>query len=228
MAMKPKASSQGEELTLRIKGEAVTPEDFKKAVQAFVELLKDVTEDTSKGGKMPQWNMSVSEGSGALVARVVPDIETREVAREVVKRVKVGFARIERGRFDSADLPPMALHAAQELVSLPGLSIGNGALGVQKSSIGSIEGRLSTIGERGVFQFVVFDALSDRAVDCFLAADKFPEAHAAFGRRVSVFGTIQHDKDGRALSIQVERIRILKDLPDLPPIAYFKGMLKTA
>ena len=232
----------------------MTPEDFKKAVHAFVELLTNVTDDTSKGSKKPQWTMSVREGSSVLVARAVPDIETRKTAREAVKRVKSGVTKIEKGRFNFADLPPRALYAVQELASLPAkvnrigitsLTIGNGTgkrlpvtsksadflkktLGAQKSSIGSIEGRLSTISERGTFQFVVFDALSDRGVNCFVPSDKFREAHAAFGRRVSVFGIIRYDKDGRALSIQVEKIRILKDLVDLPPIAHFRGILKTA
>jgi hypothetical protein len=172
---KSTAPTRGEELTLRIEGALVTPEDFMNAVSAFVGLLKNVTGNNSNGGKKP------GNGSG--------------------KRLSATSK--------SADFL-------------------KGTLGVQKSSIGSIEGRLSTISERNAFQFVVFDALSDRGVNCFVAEDTFREVHAAFGRRVSVFGIIQHDEDGRALSIQVESIRVLKDLCDLPPISSFKGMLKTA
>ena len=251
---KAKAAGHGEELTLRIEGALVTPEDFKKAVHAFVELLVNVTADTSKGEKKPQWNMSVRQGSSVLVARAVPDLETRRAAREAVKRVKSGVAKIEKGRFDFADLPPRAIYAVRDLASLPAkinqigitsVTIGNGTgkrlpvtsksadflnknIGTQKTSIGSIEGKLSTITERGKFQFVVYDALSDRGVNCFVPADKNKEAHAAFGRRVNVFGTVQYDKDGRPLSIQVKTIRLLRDLTELPPIAFFKGILKTA
>lgn len=257
--MKPKpqkthSNPKGEEITLKIDGALITPEDFKKAVQAFVELLLNVTEEISRGGKRPLWNMSVREGSTVLVARAVPDLETRKNARAAIKRVQSGVGKMERGRFDLSDFTQKALYAVRELASLPAkvnhvgistvtIGVGSGKalavtsktadflkknLGAQKSAYGSIEGKLSTISERQTFQFVVFDALADRGINCFVPEGKFREAHAAFGKRVNVFGLIQYDRDGRPLSIKVEAIRVFKDLSELPPIESFRGILKTA
>lgn len=238
---------------MRIDGALISPEDFKRAVQAFVDLLVSVTDEISCGAKKPLWNMSVREGSTVFVARAVTDVETRKVARETIKRMKTGVGKAERGRFDTHDFPQKALYAVRELASLPAkvnrvgistVALENGGkplpltskaadflkknLGAQRSAIGSIEGKLSTISERGTFQFVVYDALADRGINCFIPQEKFREAHAAFGRRVSVFGTIQYDRDGKALSIKVDAIRVLRDLADLPPIESFRGILKSA
>ena len=206
---KSKAESVGEEITLRLDGELITPEDFKKAVQAFVELLLTVTEETSRGGKRPTWNMSVREGSTVLVASAVPDVETRRAARETIKRVRSGVSSMEkRGRIVMPDFTQKALYAVRELASLPakvnrvGIStvmLGNGEgktlaltsktadflkknLGAQKSAYGSIEGKLSTISVRNTFQFVVYDALFDRGINCFMPEGKFKDAHSAFGK----------------------------------------------
>jgi hypothetical protein len=250
---KPRGKPKGDEITLRIDGALITPEDFKKAVQGFVELLLNVTEEISKGGKRPLWNMSVREGSTVFVARAVPDVETKKAAREAIKRVKRTVGQIERGKFNFNELPQRALYAVRELASLPAhlnrtgistVSIANGGkplpltsktadflkknLGAQKSAYGSIEGKLSTISERGTFQFVVFDALTDRGVNCFLEQSKFKEAHSAFGKRVTVFGLVQYDRDGKPLSIKVESIRVLKDLSEFPPLETFRGILKSA
>ncbi len=250
---KPTAHA-GEEITLKLDGALITPEDFKKAVHAFIELLLTVTEEISKGGKRPLWNMSVREGGAILVARAVPDVETRKTARGARKEVKSTVAKIERGKFDFAELAPRTLSAVRELASLPAklnhegiskVTIGTGEgkaaplttktadflkknLGAQRSAHGSIEGKLSVISERGTFQFVVFDSLADRGINCFVPEVKFREADDAFGERVSVFGLIQYDRENRPLSIKVESIRAFKNLYELPPIEAFLGVLKSA
>lgn len=254
MEKKKPAAAAREEITLKLDGALITPEDFKKAVQAFVELLLTVTEEIAHGGKRPLWNMSVREGSTILVARPVPDVQTRKAARATIKQVKSTVTKIERGRFDFSEFTSKTLYAVRELASLPAklnrngistVTIGGGEgkaapltsktadflkknLGAQRNSIGSIEGKLSTISERGTFQFVVFDSLADRGINCFLDQDKFRDAHAAFGKRVSVFGLIQYDRDGKPLSIRVEKIRILRNLSEMPPIEAFLGVLKSA
>jgi hypothetical protein len=161
---------------------------------------------------------------------------------------------MERGRFDSSEFSQRAFYAVKELASLRAkvnqigittIEIGSGGgkqlavtsktadllkknLGAQKSAFGSIEGKLSTISLRNTFQFVVYDALADRPVNCFMPEAKFREAHSAFGKRVSVFGMVQYDRDGKPLSIKVDTIRVFRDLSELPPISSFLGILKSA
>jgi hypothetical protein len=249
-----KAAATGDELTLRLDGNLITPEDFKKATQAFVNLIISVTEDMAKGGKKPVWNMSVREGSAVLVARPVADTQTRKTARAAIKRVKTGIGDFEKGKLIVGTFSPRAMYAIQEIASLPTrlnkagittVEFGGGKgkqvpvthktaeflkknLGAQRSAYGAIEGKLSTISERGTFQFVVFDSIADRGVNCFVPEGMFKDAHSAFGKRVSVFGNIQYDRDGKPLSIKVENIRVFRDPSELPPLDSFIGILKSA
>jgi hypothetical protein len=98
----------------------------------------------------------------------------------------------------------------------------------ENRAFGSIEGKLQTISDRGAFQFVVFDALSDKGVNCFVPQEKFNLAHGAFGKRVRVEGEINYDKQGRPLSIRVTDIKVFKNLSELPPVDDFLGILAPA
>jgi len=241
-----------EELTLRLDGALITPEEFKTAARAFADLLLHVTEAISYDAKKPTWSISVRTGSSIFVATPLPDIETGQRAKETIRALREGLALIEKGKIDVPHFNNQALYAARDLASLkakPGragltvIEIGNGSgkacpittkaadflnknLGGQRHAYGSIEGKLQTISDRGTFQFVVFDALTDRGVNCFVPQDKFKEAHIAFGRRVSVAGEIHYDRDGKPLSIRVSGIRVFKDLNELPPIDDFCGILQ--
>jgi hypothetical protein len=99
---------------------------------------------------------------------------------------------------------------------------------VQYQAYGAIEGKLSTISERGQFQFVVWDALSDRPVNCFIPEDKFDEATQAFRKRVHVSGMIQYGRDRKPVAIKVDRIRRFREISELPELEEFRGILQKA
>ena len=252
---KPKRrKAEGDELVFRFDGALVTPEKFKRAVESFVQLLLQVTEEAAKGGKKPLWNMSVREGSTVLVARPVADSETLGAARTAIKSISNGAKLLERGTTEIPHFNRLALEAARDLAGLrtksgrPGITvveIGTTVekasaltektfevvrrdLGPQRQDWGSVEGKLQTISERGFFQFVVFDALTDRGINCFVPPDKFPDAYQSFGKRVNVAGLIQYGLDGKPVSIKVEKIRTFRELSELPPISHFRGILNRA
>ena len=249
-----KTKSHKEELTLRFDGTLISPEAFKKAAQSFVDLLIQVTEEVSQGEKKPLWNMSVRPGSSVFVARIVSDPETKARAAKTIRAVRSGISKLDRGETNIPHFNFQALSAARELSALRGrpnspgittIELGNGdgrvvpitskiaevvrkTLGGSHHAYGSIEGKLQTISDRGTFQFVIFDAISDKGVNCFVPQEKFPAAHSAFGRRVRVEGEINYDKEGRPLSIKVAGIKVFKELKDLPPLESFKGFLDSA
>jgi hypothetical protein len=248
------SGSKGGEITLRFDGGLVSPEVFRKAVNAFVDLLIQVSAEIAEGDDKPAWNMSVRTGSNVLVARPLPEVNTRKKANEAIKVVISGFRKMEHGTSDIPHFNRKALQAAKDLgtilakpgkegITLIELRAGNGKaisitartseivaskIGVQHQAYGSIEGRLQTITERGTFQFVVYEALSDRGINCFIPQEKFKEAHAAFGKRVSISGVVQYDRAGMPVSIKVETIRIFREIDELPPIEQFRGVLKQA
>ena len=249
---KSKAAS---ELTLRFTGVLVTPEEFRKTVNAFIDLLIQVSEEISDGRSKPLWNMSVREGSNILVAKPVADPKTEKNAKETIRVVISGIKLLERGKSDIPHFNRRAMHAAKDLSSViarPGkqgidaveirgntrqkpviLTIKTSEtvtsqIGVQHQAYGSVEGRLQTITERGTFQFVVFDALTDRGINCFVPQEKFKEAHGAFGKRVNVSGVVQYDRNGLPVSIKVDAIRVFREMHELPEIEHFRGILKGA
>jgi hypothetical protein len=247
-------ATKGDELSLRVDGPLIAPEEFRKAVNAFVDIILQVSEDISKGGKKPLWNMSVRKGSCIFIAKPVADPETEKLARNAIKCVRTGMAMLERGTSGVPHFNVLALQAAGRLASVrakpsrQGINVieiasstGKPAevtpktaqhvsrtVGVQHQAYGSIEGKLQTISERGSFKFAVWDALTDRPVNCFVPEDKFKMAYDAFRKRVSVSGLLQYDREGRPVSIKVEGIRVFRELSELPPIEHFRGILKHA
>lgn len=247
-------AAKGDELSLRVDGPLIAPEEFRKAVNAFIDIILQVSEDISQGGKKPLWNMSVSKGSCIFIAKPVADPETQKNARDTIKSVRSGIAMLEKGVLEIPHFNHLALQAAGKLASVRAKPSRQGinvieiaastgkpcevtpktaqnvsrTVGVQHQAYGSIEGKLQTISERGSFQFVVWDALSDRPVNCFVPEDKFKMAYDAFRKRVSVSGLLQYDREGKPVSIRVDGIRVFRELSELPPIEHFRGILKQA
>ncbi len=97
-----------------------------------------------------------------------------------------------------------------------------------KSALGSIEGYLQTITARNGLQFVVYDSLYDKGVNCRMDDKMIQEAIKAFRKRVSVSGWVQYGQDGRPLTIDVDEIRVFKDESKLPHHRRLRGIFKTA
>jgi hypothetical protein len=255
MKREQQPKSKASELTLRFDGILVTPDEFRKTVNAFIDLLIQVSEEISDGESKPLWNMSVREGSNILVAKPVADPKTEKNVKETIRVVISGIKLLEHGKSNIPHFNRRAMHAARDLSSVlarPGKQGINvveirgstrqkpvvvtlktsetvaAQIGVQHQAYGSVEGRLQTITERGTFQFVVFEALTDRGINCFVPQDKFKEAHGAFGRRVNVSGIVQYDRSGLPVSIKVDAIRIFRELSEMPDIEEFRGILKGA
>jgi hypothetical protein len=170
-------------------GTLVTPDTFRRLVSAFVDLINAVTEKAAGTGKRTVWNMAVSEGSRLLIATAIADRKTEAVAQKVIRAIPDGLRRLEKG----TPVPPTyfdqrALRAARELATIPrerkltyvkfvaaGLPVhfsqrsADTAIKLlgQHQALGTVEGKLQTITERGTLQFVVFDSLYDKGINCF-------------------------------------------------------------
>lgn len=88
-----------------------------------------------------------------------------------------------------------------------------------REAFGSVEGRLRTVSDSdGKLQFVVFDDLYNKGVNCFVSEDTEASVIKAFRKRVLVQGMVKSDKDGRPISIRVESIREFREPGELPSI----------
>jgi hypothetical protein len=244
-----KKRSKDNKIVLAFDGPVVSPDTFKRAVNAFIELLKAVSNEAAGDGKKIQWNMSVEKGSNVLIARPVPDVETTRASSLVIRALPDGLRRLEKGTPTSPSyFDEKALRAAKDLASIKDgnaksldylqirsygkpcevsertvSSIGR-LLGGQHQALGSIEGRLQTITDRGTLQFVVYDSLFDKGVNCFMDDKIVDQAIKAWRKRVAVSGMVQYDKEGHPVSIRVDTIREFKDVSELPTIKEMRGI----
>lgn len=238
-------------ITLSFDATIVTPDVFKRAINAFIELLKSVSDETTGSGKKIQWNMSVAKGSNNVIARPVADVLTARASSLVIQAIPQGIRRLQKGTTTApAYFDTDALQAAKELAEI--ISSGRNKpsyiriqstgtpceieertvasvdrlLGGQHQALGTIEGKLQTISNRGQLQFVVFDSLYDKGVNCFVEDEMVDQAVQGFGKRVAVSGMIQYDKEGRPVSIRVDSVHIFKAESELPSIDEMHGIFK--
>ncbi len=245
---KKSGNVEGENITLDFDAVVISPDVLKKAVSAFVELLKAVTESVCGNGKRAEWNMILAEGSRLVVARPVPNNETAHLSQTIISVIPDGLKRLEKGTPTSPlHFNERALRAARELAGLRkenrGIdylrirSIGKPTefgeraivsidylLGGQHQALGTIEGKLRTLTDRGTLQFVVYDSLYDRGVNCFITDELAQGAMLAFRKRVAVSGMIQYDREGHPASIRVDEIKVFKDIAELPNPSVLRGI----
>ncbi len=133
------------EITLRFDGPLVTPQEFRKAVEAFVELLIQVSEDVTQGEGKLLWNMSVRKGSNVLVACPVPDVRTYECARVTIRTVKTGIRLLESGKVAAPHFNRRALQAVRDLATLKAKP---GRQGITVLEIGTGKGKPIILTEK--------------------------------------------------------------------------------
>jgi len=237
-------------ITLDFDGPVITPDTFRRMVSAFVDLLMAVTDKAAGTGKKTVWDMTVSRGSRVFTARAIADHLTTATTRRVLTAIPDGLKQLEKGTAISpAYFDQRALRAARELATIPkqrkltyvkfrtegpdvAVSQRSADTAVkllgQHQALGSVEGKLQTISERGSLQFVVFDSLYDNGVNCFMDEEMMEKAKDAFRKRVSVTGMVQYDQENRPVSIRVDEIKVFKDIAELPPIGNLRGIFKKA
>ena len=238
-----KARSATPSVTLDFDGPLVSPEAFREASGAFVDLIQGVAEEVSGEAKL-LWNIQVKHGSRMFVALPVANTLTTRAANESVKAIKNGIALLQKG---TEIQPPYfnqrALRGAKALSSLVDekkqrvvyvrikttgkacdltpriIASVERLLSGTHTEFGSVEGRLRTLSDTdGNIQFVIYDDLFGKGVNCFISDDLASHAVEAFRKRVIVQGMVKYDRDGRPLSIKVEAIRKFRDPSELPSL----------
>jgi hypothetical protein len=124
----------------------------------------------------------------------------------------------------------------QEEVELTPATAANAASmlrGAVPTEYGSIEGRIETLSVHGNEAFCVWDEVTGQRVECIippLHGELLSQAHAAFGERVTVTGTIRYASPGRPCTMRVDSLAVRPSrdrLPralDLPPVDITGGV----
>ena len=95
-------------------------------------------------------------------------------------------------------------------------------------STGSVEGRLEGLNIHGQPTFIVYDAVSGRAVRCYFPEDQIGAVKDAVGRKVIVSGNLRRDPGGRPQQVRpVEFFRPIDEPPATPvrdPAGAYQGL----
>ena len=82
------------------------------------------------------------------------------------------------------------------------------------ASIGAVTGEVQTLSKRGGLRFNLYDTIHNKAISCYLQQGQEELMREAWGRRVTVSGTITRQRPlGRPINIRnILKIGILEDV----------------
>jgi hypothetical protein len=193
-----------------------------KAANGLLIGVDSRIKDTSKKKRLPDVGAPVAryfiEGFDDLENRVVTPpylsefglVKAHEMVSLIGKNGAKGFRVSDPAR--SVDITEATSEHIKEL------------LPIKRTAIGSIEGTLEKISVHKIPAFIVYHAISKRAVTC----EFDPEVHMdkvkhALGQRVHVRGLLKKNFKGETMRIAVENFRVMSEVsflkhtePDFP------------
>lgn len=239
-------------ITLKIEGDRINANKLRNSISNFYEFIDEIACQVFKRKKPIKWIVEVKEGSINLVNEAEVDEKLDNTMQDKVFRlIGSGIDILNKEAIIPPNFNDKALLHLQDLASIPDIEK-NGLqridilidnkrftlsklvvanidllLGVKFKALGSIEGRLSTLSERGTKRFIIYDSLTDKGINCYIDDNGILyEAANAFGMRVNVYGTIRYDYMGNPKSIKVESLKVFKDSQDLPTAFDVLGILR--
>lgn len=236
-------------LTLKLDGKGIPAERFLKSISAFVSLINEVADNIVGTDKAFSWVVTVEHGSDIVHFAPVAKSGLSDQIAPSLRAIEDGFAlieeRAERPQYwsDAALKKAKEMSEALDIVneSLNLISISTNSkpsrltrktsqhvdqlIGRERTSLGTIEGKLRTVTEGGGLHFIVHDALTQNGVRCYFEDDRTDEIIAAFRQRVAVYGLIRYRLDGVPVSIRVQEFRTLRDRSKLPSFRDVRGIL---
>jgi len=209
---------------------------FPEAVWKFRDLVQALSEEVA--GQTPiVWQIDMLSAGSAVIA-----VKGQAEAPETVERVVSAYAAIGKAR-EKQEPIPYSERIQQRAHAITGIldgkvtsirfetpneeSIVSGRLTAQPPSpilhaFGAIRGRVETLTRRRGLKFILYDAVDDRAVTCYVQAEQSEMIRQVWGQRVTVHGWISRSPyTGHPLS--VHNITAIDPLPDADVRAYMSA-----
>lgn len=244
--MKQKAEYK---VTLELDGPKITSDKFVRAVNAFFGMVNDVSKQVSGKNSALSWVVSVESGSARINAMPEPtELSDWDTIPPILKAIEESTTSIESGSDIPRYFSDHGLERMRDLASIKDDGVSSirlivdnttvnishyttahvdDILGEKSKALGTIEGKLQMITERGGFKFAIYDDLTDKRVECHVSPEKFEDIKNAFGKRVSVYGIVNYRESGIPNSVKVQEFRVLSK-KNLPTFEDMKGILKDA
>ncbi len=193
-----------------------------------------------KGRETLVWYVYDLSTNGNLVIEVESKVRSRAIHGEIVRDISgdvtnslvAGFENVESRGISPPYLSESGLKKIQQMASLVRK---NGArafiakaadrsaeisekaadnigqlLPVRRESIGAVEGRLEGISIHSGKRFIVYHAITHKAINCLFSQPEFlDKAISALGKRVYVGGTLKKNVRGEPVAVDVQKLRIL-------------------
>ena len=242
---------ENKKLTLQIDGPRIRAHKFRKAVNAFLDLIDEVAREVTSEKRGVEWIVSVRSGSVMVDFTPESDIAAASLVEGIPDLVSSGLATLESTDERPEKFSDYALEKALELASVIDVRstdsetlriTANGKssllshkivanveslLRTSVTTFGTVEGTLQTLSIRGGIHCVIYDPLTDHAVRCNFHSkdtDLFEEIIQHFKSRIIAYGKIAYKKDGQPKTILVEDFREIPNQEDLPKFKDIYGI----
>ena len=96
-------------------------------------------------------------------------------------------------------------------------------VGTASTAIGSLEGTLEAVTIHDTVAFSIYEAITNRRVECKCDRETLDSATQYSGKRVSVSGLVSYNEQGAATSIEVDEVRALGNA-HLPQARDIRGL----
>jgi hypothetical protein len=250
--MKRSNTAKSLQLRLEIDAPKISATKFRKGLNAFIELINEISKDVSGISRSVNWLVSVSPGSMRI--DFTPEPFSRRtpprIIPEIIDAIEHGLRTIEATSQRPPHFSDAALRHLRDLASLVGDHRGgldainirrNGSstlvtsktlanvdhlVGTESQDWGSVEGRLAGVFERDGYNIWIFDDVLDKNITCNVSPELLPRVLKSFGKRVEVSGLIRYRRGGEINSITVEGFEVFPDPEKLPTFNDVYGLLR--
>lgn len=239
------------DLTLELDGSEITPAKFRQAVTAFVGLLEAITQAVCRDEPLVEWRMTVKRGSALVGAFAVEGANPAHL-RKIQTLVSKGLAQFD----ESGDVPPIfsdtAIRHVRNLSAVAAArpdddtrvgiwvrrqrreltpkinATAKATLQTGFDEIGTVEGQLSVLSERGEPHFVIYEPIWDKPVKCIVPERLIGRAMDLWRKRVAAHGLVHYRPDGVPTRIEAHEIDVFPEDRKLPSLDEVEGILRLA
>lgn len=237
------------DITLELEGSEITPDKFKRSVNAFVGLLEAITKSVCRDKPPVGWRMKVKAGSNLVGATHAEGANASHV-RKILDLTAKGLAQMDLEGEVPPIYPDQALKKLRDLSGLSGRKPNDDtrvsvwvkqrrneitpkiytatgtALKPGFSEYGTVEGKLEVLSARGGVHFIIYERIWDKAVNCTVPDKLLKKMMESWQKKIAAHGMIQYHPDGKPKNIEADDIEIIPEDRNLPSYKDVRGILK--
>jgi hypothetical protein len=237
------------QITLEIDREEISINEFKKAVDEFLGLIKEVTKESLPKKDSSAWLVKVYPGSAGIGVLKKPGVFTDEEVFVVRDNINKGLVLLGKGErhpffndkaiehsrklanlFTDTKMPTkVRLWGEQKVQPIDITKIISAKatylLEAAYEDDGTVDGHLEKLSGHGHLEFVVYDLIDNHPITCEVSQDKLQDAWKSFLKRVEVIGTVRYRRDGMPVSVKAKEIIPFPSKEEIPDLNTIRKLL---